>query len=164
MGQDAKYDFLDQLGLIKNLTPDIKTVGVMLGPTDYDLLITSMGAAQSQFGLKVIPIKLNNVKTKQAQYIKMAAIGVAKKYNIKALMFFHIKDKITSSQVGIKFTAGSLRKQGVSVFSSDEKALKLGCLGRFILKDDAWVMQVSKSTAGKLGVTIPSGDSEFLPE
>lgn len=160
--QNPKYDFLDQVGLIKGLLPNIAKVGVMVGPKDYETLIESMGTAQSQFGIQVIPIKLNNVTQKLPQYVKTAATGVVKNHDINALLFVTGEDGVTKSQVGIKFTAGALTKSGVPVFSADEKGLELGCLGQFVLSGDRWIMDVSSATAGELNVTIPSGDPQFV--
>ena len=164
MSQSQKYDFLDQVGLIKGILPNVERIGVLIGPTDYDTLLESMGAAQTQYGITVIPIKLNNVKQKLPQYVKTAAVGVVKNHGIQVIMFVEGTDSVTKSPVGIKFTASALKKQKVPVFSPSDKALKVGCLGQFIMEGEQWKMKVSNEIAGEIGVTVPSGDPNFLPE
>ena len=161
-GQKQAYDFLDQIGLVKAVLPNAQIIGVMVGPKDYQSLIQHMGVAQTQYGINVIPIKLNDVRTKVPQYMKMAAIGVVKNHNIDALVFIEGQDNITKSGVGIKYTSGSLNKKKIPVFSSDEKANKLGCLGKFVLSDDQWTVHIDAVLAEKLGITIAYDDSQII--
>jgi len=161
-GQNQAYDFLDHIGLIKAVMPNIEKVGVMVGPQDYEILSKHMGVAQTQYGISLVPIRLNNVKKKLPQYVKTAATGVVKNHAIGALLFVQGEDDVTKSGVGIKFTAGSLAKKKVPVFSAHEKGNKLGCLGQFLLKDDQWVVQIRSSLVEKIGLTVPSGDPQIV--
>jgi hypothetical protein len=166
-GQDARYDLIDQLALVKNLMPGVKKVGVMLGPADYKKLAGSIGPVQTQLGFMVIPIRLNNVAPKIPQlprYVSSVAGNVAAQHQLDAILFFHVEDRITKSDIGIQFTARTLKKQKIPVFSANAKAKKLGCLGRLHLKDDTWVMYVNARLARRLHTVIPVGDTNLLQE
>jgi len=166
-GQDARYDLIDQLALVKNLMPGVKKVGVMLGPADYKKLVSSIGPVQTQLGFTVIPIRLNNVAPKIPQlprYVSGVAGNVVAQHQLDAILFFHVEDRITKSDIGIQFTTRTLKKQKIPVFSANTKAKKLGCLGRLHLKDDTWVMYVNARLARSLHTVIPDGDTHFFRE
>ncbi|PIE02791.1 MAG: hypothetical protein CSA81_05595 [Acidobacteria bacterium] len=163
-GQNKAYDFLDQIGLITATLPHVKRVGVMIGPNDYGDLIQHMGTAQTQYGVLIIPIKLNNIKGNGPQYmqhIKKLVKSAASKHHIDAIIFSEGSDSITKNSVSIRFCASALAKSKIPVFSPNKKALKLGCLGRFKIEGDQWVVSISSKTAAKYKLLIPEDDPQI---
>jgi len=162
--QDSGADLVTQIGLIKKLQPEISKIGVFLGPDDLESMKPFLLKAQTDHGVTIVTLALKEMRQKISQYIRVAANGAYKTHQVQALYFYNGKNMVTKSPVAMKVTGAEMKKNGVPIYSSNEKGLSLGCLGQFQKDGDQWVVWVKQDLAGELGINLPTDTNLFQPQ
>jgi len=165
--QNEAYDLRDQIGLIKDLMPEVQVVGVIIGQKDEDLFQNVVNMVQRDFNIRVALAVVKAPKTRNVKFLN----SLFKDYAVQMLnrdtnviLFGFGKDHNLKNIIGIKAVAEVSAKFGVPTFSSHKKALKVGCSGRFIFEEDWWKLHLDSEKTTAFSISVPPDDDRFISE
>ncbi|PIE02792.1 MAG: hypothetical protein CSA81_05600 [Acidobacteria bacterium] len=164
-GQNETYDLKDQIGLVKDLMPDVKVIGVIIGEQDESLFNVVVNTSQQDYGIRIVKAIVKKSSTRNLRTLrnlyKKCTLDMLNE-NAGAILFAFGKDRSIQTTIAIKTVTETAQKSRVPTFTPHKKSLKMGCCGQFIFNDDWWKLKLNSDKLLPNSIEMPLGDDRYL--
>jgi ABC-type uncharacterized transport system substrate-binding protein len=148
---------LQSLYMIKQLVPDVKTVGLLWKQTDEgsSALMDQIKRASASMGVKIVVGDVEGLPDVASQFRDLTD-----SYHIEVLWIIR-NSEVLSSSTAKGFLVKNSALHGVPLFAPDQDWVTSGACAAVVTESNTTKLYVNQKTLNALGLKVPENDASF---
>jgi ABC-type uncharacterized transport system substrate-binding protein len=152
--QTDSYDLLDQVALVKGLMPQIKRIGVFLGPEDHPHIQKGLERIRIDLGVEVKAIRLTDAGQQMPAILRHNVVQLVETHQVQAVLVYSVRDAFLQEDWPAKAVVSTASKSGIPSFANFKRAGRLGAAGTFEFQGEWWIVALNKKAVKTFGLQL----------